>query len=189
MPLTGGTDPGKLVIGPGVLYLGSAIPADGSLLSSILTSGVPADGFRIGYTKEGTELHYSFEPQFYDADEAPKILTQATQESAKITGTALQLANITFLTALLPNATAASAHMKLGGKSGALVSQSVLVVGSNTATPSKIVAIQLYNCVNVAEFILKVSGQGPSETPFEFEGQSVGARAAGDTLGQIWIEP
>ena len=193
MPATGAYDPVKLVVGPGKMYFNCAIPADGASLSTILTTGVPADGVLAGYTKTGTTYHSAMTLTGYEVDEVRSpIFFNPTQETASIQGTMVQIAETATLSALLPNynfKTPDSFHV--GGLTSwpTTAYPSVLVVGHNRATPGKIVAVMIYKALNTQEFIMAITRQNPSETAFTFSGNAIGTREAGDQLGSIWLEP
>jgi hypothetical protein len=192
MPVVGSYDASKLVIGPGKMYLGAPLPADGASISTILTGGVPASGTLVGYTKTGTEYHSSVDQEGYEVDETKSpIFTNVTAENVSITGTLVQLVDAAVLKALLPNYRFLTpATFSVGGlvSYAAEAQPSVLVVGQDRAVPTKIVAVMLYKAQNIGEFILAITRANPSETDFEFQGQAIGSRMAGDQVGQVWFE-
>lgn len=189
---TGSYDATKLVIGPGKLYIGCALPADGASISTILTTGVPSDGHLVGYTKTGTTYHSGITQTGYEVDEVKSpIYFNITAETVSIDGTLVQLDDIEALKAMLPNygfTTPDTFHV------GGLVSlpatsqPSVLIVGQNRAAPSKKVAAMVYQALNTAEFIMAITRANPSETNFTFTGQAIGTRTPPDQLGQVWFE-
>jgi hypothetical protein len=193
MPTTGAYDPVKLVVGPGKMYIGCAIPADGASLSTIITAGVPSDGTLVGYTKTGTTYHSAMTLTGYEVDEVRSpIFFNPTQENVSIQGTLVQIAEASTLSILLPNynfVTPGSYHV--GGLTAwpATAYQSVLVIGQNRAVPSKVVAVMIYKALNTQEFIMAITRQNPSETAFTFSGNAIGTRGAGDQIGQLWLEP
>jgi hypothetical protein len=192
MPVTGTYDASKLVIGPGKMYLNAPLPAAGASLSTVLTGGVPASGTLVGYTKTGTEYHSSVDQEGYEVDETKSpIFTNLTGENVSITGTLVQLVDVEVLKGLLPNYNFVTpGTFTVGGlvAYAATAQPSVLVVGQDRAVPSKIVAFMLYKAINIGEFILQITRANPSETDFEFSGQAIGSRTAGDQVGQVWFE-
>jgi hypothetical protein len=192
MPTTGGYDATKLVIGPGSLYIGVALPAAGASISTILTAGVPASGHLVGYTKTGTTSHSAITQSGYEVDEVKSpIYNNITAENMSIQGTLVQLDDIEALKAMLPNSTFVTPDtFTIGGLVSLPTSAqpSVLVVGSNRATPGKKAACMIYQALNVQEFIMAVTRANPSETAFNFSAQAIGSRTAGDQLGQFWFE-
>lgn len=184
-----------IIIGPGKIYVGLAIPGAGGRL--ILSSDGTPDATQnplavhLGMTEGGTA--WSIKPTFqkFYADEfLDPIITRATQQESMITGSMYQILNMALAVFLFPTGTrsdlAGTTGMTFGGD-GAFDYTSVAIISPiEGSSPVIYNVFHLYKCFNNAGIASQITSKKIGSTPFAFEGSAITTRAVGDQVGRFY---
>lgn len=184
-----------VIIGPGKLYAGLAIPGTGGRL--ILSSDGTPDATQnplavhLGMTEGGTA--WSVKPTFqkFYADEfLDPIITRATQQEVMITGSLYQILNMAIAALLLPTGTrsdlSGTTGMTFGGD-GAFDYTSVAVIGPvEGSSPVVYQVFHIYKGFNNAGIASQITSKKIGSTPFAFEASAITTRVVGDQTGRIY---
>jgi hypothetical protein len=189
----------QIILGPCDVWLNVGLPAASARL--VLTSGTPDDGvgnspnaIHLGMTEAGVTFEYTPEIQDFSSDEltAPH-LSRIVSESARITGNFLQVFNWNILEKMTvggkktvdTNTSTGYEELTFGGQSE-ITTFPVAVIGQDIQGTNQYWVIQLYKTFNRAGFSFTVTRRNQSQAPFEFVGQAITSRAAGDQIGNFW---
>jgi hypothetical protein len=194
-------DVAATAVGPGKLYvdLGGASNGiwDGAAgVRLILSSdGTPdhtqnPNARHVGLTAGGAD--YMVKPTFtnFFADEfIDPIITKATAEEAAISGSFLQVLDMSLLEIMNPTAVRSDVMGTQGmtfGSSGIVSYTSAAVIFPLESDPTLFGVFHLYKCFNDAGLAAKITQKALAENPFALRGLAVSTRAAGDRVGRIF---
>lgn len=185
-----------VILGPGRIYAGLAIPGAGGRLV-LASDGTPdatqnPNAVHLGMTEEGSA--WSVKPTFQDflADEfLDPIISRATAEEAVVTGSIYQIANMALAAILLPTATrsdlAGTTGLSFGG-SGEITLTGVAVISEveGASGPQTYHVFHLYQARNDQGIAAQITSKKLSSTPFAFKGFAIPTRAQGDRVGRYF---
>jgi hypothetical protein len=188
--------------GPGKLWIGVALPADGARLK-LKATGEPDDtespnAIFMGMTKEGCTFTQTFTEEEEECDEFNGAFrSDVDKEEATIEGEFFEVLNFDRLAQLMPNATLVKVaaatgqkgaeQLKFGGKLR-LANIPVALITEKVDNPGEFVVCQLYAAHNGAGLKLGLNKKKSAAIPFKFAAYVVPARAKGDRLATIWQE-
>ena len=188
----------QIILGPCDVWLNVALPGANSRMV-LHTDGTPSDTdnpacIHLGMTEAGVTFEYTPEIQDFTSDEltAPH-LSRIVSESARITGSFLQVFNWSLLERMTvggtrsvdTNTSTGYEQLTMGGLS-TISTFPVALIGQDIQGSSQYWVIQLYKTYNKAGFSFSVTRRDQSKAPFEFMGLAVTSRATGDQIGNFW---
>ena len=191
-------DANEIILGPADVWLNVAVPA-ASARMTLHTDGTPDDvanpsAIHLGMTVGGTTFEYVPEIQDFSSDEltAPH-LSRIITERATLKGEFLQVFNWLLLEKMTvggtksvdTNTSTGYEQLTMGGLS-TISTFSVALIGQDISGSNQWWVVQLYKTFNRAGFNFMVTRKDQSRAPFEFNGQAVTTRAAGDQIGNFW---
>jgi hypothetical protein len=176
------------------IWFDVAVPGAG-LSPTLHTDGTPdatasPAAIHAGMLKTGGGVTISAEIQEKTSDNlaAPYEVTQLTA-AMSVTGDMLQLANAALLLQIVPGTTTATDTGKTGVTIGNLSTPNYTVLLAVWAKkdPTKFMSAIMYNSYQKKGFDLKLNRKEDAAAEVEFGGLAVTSRAAGDTVGALWI--
>jgi len=188
----------QIVLGPSDLWLNVAVPAASSRMT-LDTDGTPdatanPNAIHLGMTAGGVTFEYVPEIQDFSSDEltAPH-LSRIISERATLKGEFLQVFNWNLLEKMTvggtksvdTNTSTGYEQLTMGGLS-TISTFSIALIGPDISGTNQWWVVQLYKTFNRAGFNFTVTRKDQSRAPFEFNGQAVTSRAAGDQIGNFW---
>lgn len=188
----------QIVLGPSDLWLNVAVPAASSRMT-LDTDGTPdatanPNAIHLGMTAGGVTFEYVPEIQDFSSDEltAPH-LSRIISERATLKGEFLQVFNWNLLEKMTvggtksvdTNTSTGYEQLTMGGLS-TISTFSIALIGPDISGTNQWWVVQLYKTFNRAGFNFTVTRRDQSRAPFEFNGQAVTSRAAGDQIGNFW---
>lgn len=188
----------QIVLGPSDLWLNVAVPAASSRMT-LDTDGTPdatanPNAIHLGMTAGGVTFEYVPEIQDFSSDEltAPH-LSRIISERATLKGEFLQVFNWNLLEKMTvggtksvdTNTSTGYEQLTMGGLS-TISTFSIALIGLDISGTNQWWVVQLYKTFNRAGFNFTVTRKDQSRAPFEFNGQAVTSRAAGDQIGNFW---
>lgn len=188
----------QIVLGPSDLWLNVAVPAASSRMT-LDTDGTPdatanPNTIHLGMTAGGVTFEYVPEIQDFSSDEltAPH-LSRIISERATLKGEFLQVFNWSLLEKMTvggtksvdTNTSTGYEQLTMGGLS-TISTFSIALIGPDISGTNQWWVVQLYKTFNRAGFNFTVTRKDQSRAPFEFNGQAVTSRAAGDQIGNFW---
>lgn len=188
----------QIVLGPSDLWLNVAVPAASSRLT-LDTDGTPdatanPNAIHLGMTAGGVTFEYVPEIQDFSSDEltAPH-LSRIISERATLKGEFLQVFNWALLEKMTvggtksvdTNTSTGYEQLTMGGLS-TISTFSIALIGPDISGTNQWWVVQLYKTFNRAGFNFTVTRKDQSRAPFEFNGQAVTSRTAGDQIGNFW---
>lgn len=190
----------KVAIGPGKLWVdlgGTAGAWDGGAGIRLLldVNGYPQaaqnpNALHVGYTEGGEEMTIKPAKTDFFADESLyPIVSRINQETATITGSALQVMDFDLQEVLNPTATRQTALGADGltfGGSGVLTYTSVAVIFPLEEDTTRFGVFHLYKAYNDQGLAAKITSKALSAIPFAFQGIAIGERAIGDQVGAFF---
>lgn len=184
----------KIIIGPADVWLNVALPATGSRLTvaADLTPDATANpnAIHLGMTKSGTVFEIKPEVQNFGSDELTGFhRSRLVAEVATIKGDFLEVFDFNILekmtlgaTKTINTSTTSGYHEIAGGGLSTIATYPIAIIGPDIETPTLYWVIQLYRSFNKSGLAFNVTRKEQSSSPFEFEGQSVTTRPAGDQI-------
>lgn len=185
-----------VAIGPGKMYVKLAIPAANGRL--ILSSDGTPDATQnplaehIGMTEGGTEWSVKSTFQPFSADEFPEpIITRVTAEELMVSGSMLQILDMSLAEVFIPTATRNDAvgtqGVTFGGGSD-ITYTSVAVIWPIEASSGPVVygVFHLYRAYNDAGLAAQITSKKLSASPFAFRGLGIPTRPENDRAGRFF---
>lgn len=191
----------NIVLGPGKAYanLGGTANTfwDGAANARLLlhTDGTPQstqnpNAVHLGMTEGGTEFHVKPTATLFSADEFIDPITgRFTANEAMITGTLIQIVDMTVQAIMNPTATRSDVTGTFGltfGTPVALPYTSVAVIFPVEGSPTIFNVFHLYKSFNDLGLAAQVTSKKLGTSPFAFRGLAVTTRAAADTVGRLY---
>lgn len=190
----------KVAIGPGKLWVdlgGVAGAWNGAAGVRLIldVSGYPdatqnPNALHVGYTEGGEEMTIKPAKTDFFADESLyPIVSRINQETATITGSALQVMDFDLQEVLNPTALRSTSMGTDGftfGGSGVLTYTSVAVIFPLEEDPTRFGVFHLYKAYNDQGLAAKITSKALSAIPFAFQAVAIGTRAIGDQAGRFF---
>jgi hypothetical protein len=188
-------DQTRILVNNGALWLDVAVPASGSRLTLDTATGTPEavanpNAKHIGLTEAGSTMSLKTQVQAFEADElTTPWKQQLTSEEALIKGTLLQVEDWTILGLITPGGTKSVGtgfeQLTFGGKT-VVETKSVAVIGPSAKNAGHWVVFLIYSGFNQAGIEFAFARKDFSKCPYEFVGQSIASRPAGDQAGLFY---
>lgn len=185
---------GAVAIGPGQCWTNLAIPGAGGKLT-LASDGTPdsvqnPNAVHIGMTEAGSAI--SLKQTFTDffADEfVDPIIRHITAQEAAITGSWLQLLEMSLIQLMTPGTVRADGfgyeRVTFGGSNTVNYYSTALIfpLENNSALFG---VFHLYKAINDPGLAFSVGRKKLGAAPFAFRGLAITSRAAGDQVGAYW---
>jgi hypothetical protein len=191
-------DSGKIILGPGDLWLNVAVPSAAARLTVDTTSNLHTpdatanpNAVHLGMTKGGTVVSYKPTTQSFEADEITSpYLARMLMDDLSIKGEMLQVFDFALLKQLTVGGTFATGtgyeEIAVGGLSAVPTISVALIVPDLTTPGTYYTVVQVYKTFNSSGWDFNVTRKDPAAVNFEFKGLSITTRTAGDQVGKIW---
>jgi len=187
-------DATKILTGYGKVWVKVAVPGAGARLT-LHTDKTPdstanPDAVHLGLTEAGSTATIKATTEGFEADELTVAWKQQlTEEEASIKGVFLQVEDWELLGIITPGGTFDSGsgyeELTFGGLT-TISTFPVALIGDSAEDPTKAVVFHIYDGFNTAGIEFQMSRKTFSKCPFEFKGNSIASRAAGDQAGNFW---